>query len=946
MRATFASVCAAAVRRGHLIGCAAASLMLGLAAGGAEPVAGRTTVPTVVRAGFEDIGPPFSFRDEKGEPRGYAIDLVRAVAARRQLQLEVVMKAWPEILADFQDGQLDLLGNVGYLPERAEYMDFSVRTLSLEAGVYVKRGSRLRTLEDLRGKRVAALEQSVAHRFLAAQPWGLQMVPVPSRRAAAEAVRDGRCDAFVLMAVIMDHYLRTSEFGADLERSRVRLPGSPYQMHIAVRKGAPALLHEINEGIVELARTDEESVLYERWVGPLREPRPYRWSQMKYFVYSLAALSAALVIAAVFAGWQRGRLRQSRAQTAALERSEAELKTITNLVPALISYIDRDLRCVRVNQAYESWFRRPLAELQGRRVEEVLGAATFARVRPLLEGALTGKVTGYEDELILPHGGRKWVKATCTPHIGPRGRVEGVTFVAFDLTDIKRVHDELALRGAALEAAANAIVITDAEGRVLWVNAAFSRLTGYTLADVHGQRVGAFCDAGEHANPFYAEMWAAISSGEVWRGEILNHHRDGHAFIEEVTITPLLDASGRVTHCIAIKQDVTEQRNLEKQYLHAQRQESLGRLASGIAHDLNNILTPVLVLPSLMREMTQEPATLRFLDMIETSAHRGSDLLRQLLLFGRGSDARREPVALSMVVEGMAAIVRETFPKNITLELAVAPDLPLLNADATQLHQVLMNLCVNARDAMPLGGRLALRIERTTLSAEQARAISGARAGTFQVLTVADTGCGIPFENQERVFEPFFTTKVLGEGTGLGLSTVSGIVRGHAGFIELRSAPGAGTAFRIYLPELPVAESRDRGPHEAVSSEGGGRCVLVVDDEPSIARTIVALLEAHGYRTRVARHGAEALAVLRDPAAKVDAIVTDLLMPTMDGLSFLEALRQLGRVYPTVIISGHLTSNEIVEKIDPARAMHAVPKPFTVQQLLAALERSFAAAKS
>jgi PAS domain S-box-containing protein len=949
MGATFTTVYAGLVRRGWLLGGALIGFAgVWLSSASAVPPSKRPPAPAprVVRAGFEDVGPPFSFRDGKGEPCGYAVDLVRAIARRRGWPLEIEMKSWPEILADFKAGQIDLLGNVGYLPERAEYMDFSVRTLSLDAAVCVRRGSPLRTLEDLRGKRVASLEQSVAHRFLAAQPWGLELVPVPSRRAAAEAVRDGRCEAFVLMEVILDHYLRTSEFGADLERSRMKLPESPYQMHIAVRKGAPELLREINEGIVELARADEEAVLYERWVGPLRDPRPYRWSQMKYFVYSLVTLSLALVVASIVLGWQRERLRQSRARMAVLQRSESELQTITNLIPALISYIDRDLRYVRVNQAYETWFRRPRREIQAHHVLQVVGPKTFERVRPFLEGALAGRVTGYEDELLLPHGERRWVKATYTPHVGPSGRVEGITFVAFDLTNLKRAHDELALRGAALEAAANAIVITDANGGVLWANAAFSRLTGHALADVRGRRVGAFCNTGEHANPFFTEMWAAISAGEVWRGEILNYHRDGHAFTEEITITPLLDASGKVTHCIAIKQDVTEQRNLEKQYLHAQRQESLGRLASGIAHDLNNILTPVLVLPSLMRDVTQDASTLRFLDMIEKSAQRGSDLLRQLLLFGRGSEARREPLALGTVIDGMAAIVRETFPKNITFELAVAPALPLISADATQLHQVLMNLCVNARDAMPTGGRLSLRLERTTLSAEQARTISGARAGVFQVLTVGDTGCGIPFENQERVFEPFFTTKSVGEGTGLGLSTVSGIVRGHAGFIELRSAPGAGTSFRIYLPELPVAEAKEPGAAPAALNEGAGRCVLVVDDEPNIARTIVALLEAHGYRTRVARHGAEALAILREPAATIDAIVTDLLMPTMDGASFLDALRQLGRVYPTVVISGHLTTAEMVEKLDLPEPVIAVPKPFTVPQLLGALERSFVAAKS
>lgn len=899
----------------------------------------------VVRAGFEDIGPPFSFRDANGQPTGHAVELMRAVAKRQHLELQIVMKPWGGLLEDFDAGRIDLLGNVGYLPERTESMAFSASTVVMEAGLYVRRGEGdIHDIEALRGRRVLVLSRSVGEGFLAAQPWGVKIVTASTRAEAIQRLIAGDCDVVMMMRVVMDHYLRTTRTEDLIAHVPFTLPTTPYHMHVAVRKNDQALLAKVNEGLLELARDGEDVALFERWIGPMQVNQPFRWTAVRYYILGLIGLALALLAGGGFYARQRKLLRIQREQTIALRRSEGQLQTITNLMPALVSYIDRDRHMLRVNRVFEEWFKRPLAEIQGRRIDEVMGAEAQRRMLVHLEEAFAGKVANCEGELLLPGGVKRWVRGSFTPSFNLEGEVEAVTFVAFDVTDIKQAQQELVLRGFALEAAANAIVITDTSGRVLWANAAFTGLTGYTLAEVAGRVAGRMLKSGQHDRAFYKEMWGTITAGKVWRGDVINRKKSGQLYTEEMTITPLFDEHGAVTRYIAIKQDTTERRDLERRYLHAQRQESLGRLASGIAHDLNNVLTPVIMIPSMLRETIKDPALLNLLNMVETSAQRGRDLLRQLLLFGRGGDARRESLPLAPIAQGMSAIVRETFPRNIRLETQLAANLPLINVDPTQIHQVLMNLCVNARDAMPEGGRLTISLERRMLTAEQLAKYPGSRAGAYQVLAVSDTGCGIAIENQDLIFEPFFTTKPVGEGTGLGLSTVSGIVRGHGGFIELESGRGIGTTFRVFLPENGTANLSARVETASTFSPGDNRLVLIVDDEPSVSSAIAIVLGGRGYRTVVAANGAEALQAFR-ASGEVAAVITDLSMPTMDGVAFISALRKLDSKLPVVAISGHLISFD-AGTLAELPGVELVPKPFTPIQLLQALDRSLSLSTS
>jgi two-component system, cell cycle sensor histidine kinase and response regulator CckA len=385
--------------------------------------------------------------------------------------------------------------------------------------------------------------------------------------------------------------------------------------------------------------------------------------------------------------------------------------------------------------------------------------------------------------------------------------------------------------------------------------------------------------------------------------------------------------------------DITEKKQLEAQLLRAQRLESLGTLASGIAHDFNNILTPILaasqLLPLKLPDLDER--TRGLLKLIEDSTKRGADLIKQILAFARGVEGKRIPLQVRHVLMEVMHVARQTFPKNIEIDTQVsAKDLWAVSADATQLHQVFMNLCVNARDAMPNGGTLSLFVENRHIDAAYARMNLEARVGPYIAITVADTGTGIPEELLERIFDPFFTTKEPGKGTGLGLSTVLGIVKNHGGFIQVDSEVEKGTCFTVYLPAIEDIGSTNREDSHLLTGEQ--ELILIVDDEPFIQQVVQTVLEAHNYRTLTASDGIEAIAVYAEHKDEISAVLMDIMMPSMDGLTALRTLQKLNPQLKAIASSGLVANNQISEGANLGiKAFLA--KPYTAQELLGTLRQ-------
>jgi PAS domain S-box-containing protein len=557
-------------------------------------------------------------------------------------------------------------------------------------------------------------------------------------------------------------------------------------------------------------------------------------------------------------------------------------------------------------------------------------------VANLLEGIANGS-NRLECRFRHKDGNYRWIDDSLTV---ARRQSDGGTEVVAVLTDVTERHsaqDELReserrFRNM-LDNLGLIAMMLDRDGNIIYCNDHLLRLTGWTREELLGCNwIETFIpeelrhDLISTFNTLLDDMPAA------WHHENEIITRTGKRLLIQWNNSVLRSAAGEVIGTTSIGEDVTERKALERQIVRTQRLESLGTLASGVAHDLNNILMPILMGATLLKRLDPTPSAQKAIHNIEVSVKRGSDLVKQVLLFARGADTPREAVDLRSVLGDVEAMVTSTFPKNIVLEQAIAPDLATVTGDATQIVQVLLNLCVNARDAMPHGGRIVVSASNLLVTEHEARACGGRSGGAHVLVEVTDTGSGIPAEIVDRIFDPFFTTKEIGKGTGLGLSTAQGIVASHDGFITVKSRIGEGTSFQVYLP---VRETDDVEGHASpgltVVPRGNGELILLVDDDASILNITQQTLETFGYRVLTAEDGARAIGIYSQRQSEIALVVTDVGMPILDGVALVAALMRMNPAVRIIAASGTAAS---IAKIAQFGVTTVLEKPFTADRLL------------
>jgi PAS domain S-box-containing protein len=514
--------------------------------------------------------------------------------------------------------------------------------------------------------------------------------------------------------------------------------------------------------------------------------------------------------------------------------------------------------------------------------------------------------------------------------------VANLISLALERCDRFRAESALTLKSEALNAAADAMIITDRNGAIVWANPAFTKLSGYSEEEAIGRNPRDLVNAGVHDEAFFRQMWTTLLAGEVWRGEITNRRKDGSIYVEQQTITPIRnDAGGSVSHFVAIKRDLTEQRLLENQFLQAQKMEVVGRLAGGIAHDFNNMLTVIggtaeLVLLELPHDHPMRIDVAR----IEDASKRASSLTRQLLTFSRKQIAVCKPLVIAALLTEFRGLLQRLIGEDIELEIAAETGNTQIFADPSQIEQVILNLAVNARDAMPRGGKL--RIHAGVVGED-------ASASRPQIaLTVADTGTGIPADVLPRIFEPFFTTKEAGKGTGLGLATVCSVVEQLGGTIEVASAGGEGTTFTILLPASGGMAAEVDRESSAQLVRGAGR-ILLVEDDDSVRQLAERVLERGGYSVMTAMTSEEALEVLRRIDTAIDLLVTDVVLPGNGGRQLAVAAAELRPGLPVLYTSGY-TDDTVLAHGVARHEMAFLAKPYTPVDLLAKVRETCVAA--
>jgi hypothetical protein len=491
----------------------------------------------------------------------------------------------------------------------------------------------------------------------------------------------------------------------------------------------------------------------------------------------------------------------------------------------------------------------------------------------------------------------------------------------------KRVSEYQAL----FNSSPDGVIVVNGSGEIINTNLQIHSLFGYTKQELIGKSIEFLIpDRFRNHQTLRRDYTSKPQARPMGLGmQLFARRKDGTEFSVEIVLSPIQMES----NIIATVRDITEKKKLEQQFLRTQRMESVGTLASGIAHDLNNILGPIILALRFLRKTFSDEQNMKMLKMLEDTAMRGADLVKQVLTFARGQEGERTPIQIRHTINDLKKFMQEAFSSDIIIEVNVPNDLWPINADPTQIHQVLLNLAVNARDALSHGGTITISAENLTLDENYVAMNLDAKPGQYVLVSVTDSGTGIPPEIQEKIFEPFFTTKEPGKGTGLGLATVFSIVKSHGGFIKLYSEIGKGTNFKLYFPAIIGEKIKEQQALYIESLEGHGEWILLVDDEYVIREVSKLTLESNGYNVLLAADGIEAVGLFAQNRDKIDFVITDMNMPNMNGPTLIRTLQKMKPSLPIIGASG-LTDKTKLDEVGDLNISSFLSKPYTAEKLL------------
>ncbi|HEY9695506.1 MAG TPA: PAS domain S-box protein [Oculatellaceae cyanobacterium] len=628
-------------------------------------------------------------------------------------------------------------------------------------------------------------------------------------------------------------------------------------------------------------------------------------------------------------------ITQRKQHEEALRQSEARFRTIVDIAQEGIWLIDINANTTYVNQRMGQMLGYTVAEMLGRSMFDFIDVIERADALDNFARRKQGVNEQHDFRFLRKDGSELWTIISTTALLDQNGQFIGVLGMLTDITERKRSEQKIQEQAALLDIATDAIIVQNLDNTILFWNKSAERLYGWQAEEVLGQKIDNLMETANSSSRQTA-LKHLLHANE-WQGELNQITKNHQKLIVESRWTLVRNAENKPNSILIVNTDITEKKKLESQFLRTQRLESLGTLAGGIAHDLNNVLSPILLAVEVLRSQLQDERSKKLISILETNVKRGSDLVKQVLSFARGIEGERTNIQVGHLITEIQKVAIETFPKSINIRSNIPTnELWIVSGDATQLHQVILNLCVNARDAMSDGGTLTISAQNIMLDKNSTIFNPEAKIGRYLLLTIADTGSGIEPEILDRIFEPFFTTKDIGKGTGLGLSTVVGIIKSHGGFINVYSQVGKGSEFQVYLPAIDTPESKETLENTTPMLKGNGELILVVDDEPGIGEFTKASLELYNYKVVTASDGIEAIALYAQQKQDISAVLVDMMMPNMDGVATIRTLKKMNSQVKIIATSGFVTNDKIVE-LGHIGVKTFLAKPYNTEQLLTML---------